>query len=157
VEGQKPRIFSVIPALMTVPLSFSVTLLGPTLLKVAVGASILVIGLAATALVTARRRAWKIPRVVTTREGITATDVHGQVRSAPWSGVGTPSLLRRKVGRDQVVKLEWTDPAGERISLDLGDTMDLVKVRRAITAHAPSTLDLRSDAKFAYDEEDADD
>lgn len=157
MEGQKPRIFSVIPALMTVPLSFSVTLLGPALLRVAVGASIVVVGVAATALVTARRRAWKVPRVVTTREGIAVTDIHGQVRSAPWSDVGSPSLLQRTVRGDQLLRLEWTDPAGERISLDRGDTMDLVKVRRAITAHAPSTLDLRSDAKRAYDEEDADD
>lgn len=156
VEGHRPHMPPFVPALFALPMSISMSLVGPIIVRLAVGISVIIVGLTATAIITARRRAWKIPRVVTTSEGVTVTDIHGEVRSAQWSDVRSPSLLRQKVGRDEVVQLEWTTPAGEHVALNLGDTMDLVEVRHAITARAPSTLELRSEAKFAYDEEGSD-
>ncbi len=158
VEGKRPSRRVLVSALLAVTYGgfacFSV--LGHTVAAGAVAVAIVVAGVAVTAMLAIRRRAWKIPRVVTTREGIAVTDIHGQVQSAPWSDVGSPSLLRQKVATSEVLQLAWTDPAVERIRLNLGDTMDLVDVRHAITARAPRTLKLRAEAALAYDEEDSD-
>lgn len=156
VEGNRSWKPAHVAVLLALPYSsFAFSVLGHTVVAGAVAIAIALAGVVAAVMIAARRRALKVPRVVTTTEGLAVTDIRGQVRSAPWSDVGSLSLLRQKSARGEVVQLAWSTMAGEHITLDLGDTIDLVDVRHAITHRAPSTLELRSEAKLAYDEEDS--
>jgi hypothetical protein len=138
--------------MMGIPLSgFVFSVLGHTIVSAGVALAVLGSVIIAGRLLTARRRGWKVPRLVTNVEGLSVTDVTGHVRDVAWADFRSPSLRWLKVGPDKVVQLQWTDPAGLPISLNLGDTMDLVEVRRAIVTGAPENMELQGDPGRAAD------
>jgi hypothetical protein len=153
VEGHKQPSIARAPAiLMSVCWSgFLFSVLGRTLLAGVISLAAVAVTIGATFVLTARRRAWKVPRLVASSEGLRVTDVTGRTTAVTWTGLGSPSLRTKKEGRDKAQLLEWTNASGARFSLNLGDTMDIVEARRAILAHAPLNLERVEDARHAYD------
>jgi hypothetical protein len=89
--------------------------------------------------------AWRAPTVTVDREGMAVFDVEGVAHSATWSEFGDLSTL----SEDKVVHLTWVTPEGVHMTVNLGDTIDLWDLRRAITSRAPKTTTLHFGAHEA--------
>jgi hypothetical protein len=92
-----------------------------------------------------KRIAWLAPTVTVDREGMAVSDVEGVAHSATWSELGGLSTL----SEDKVVHLTWVTPEGVYMTVNLGDTIDLWDLRRAITNRAPNTTTLHFGAHEA--------
>lgn len=153
VEGHKQPSIARSPAiLMSVIWSgFLFSVLGRTILAGAVAVAAVAMTIGATFILTAGRRAWKVPRLVATAEGLSVTDITGRTSVVTWTGFGSPSLRMEEVGRNKVQVLEWTNASGERVSLNLGDTTDVAQVREAIVMRAPESMELQGGPRRAAD------
>lgn len=92
--------------------------------------------------------AWRAPTVTVDREGMTLSDVDGVARSATWEELGNLSTLSS--GKE--VHLTWVTPEDEQVTVNLGDTIGVWDLRRAITALAPTTMTVHLGAYESHDD-----
>ena len=151
VEGHKQPSIAHSPAiLMSVIWSgFLFSVLGRTVLAGVISLAAVALTIGGAFILTARRRAWKVPRLVATAEGLTVIDVTGDVHRVLWTNFRDARLDSRRVGRDQDLQLGWTAPGGERVVLSLGDTIEEDEVTRAIRERAPAGTEVSGMAHVA--------
>jgi hypothetical protein len=110
-------------------------------------AVIIVVG----ALVVHRPRGWRPPRLAATTEGLTVTDVIGVARTVAWADMGRPRLTQRAARYGRELRLEWTEPSGERQIAVLGDTVEIIDVYDTIRTCAPPAIAQQLHAKPPYE------
>ena len=87
------------------------------------------------------------PEVTAGAEGLNATDVHGITRTTTWSDAGDLYVGWYTTRRVRELYLTWIEPSGTHIVVNLGDSMDLMDVRRTLLARAPEGVNVRLGAR----------
>jgi hypothetical protein len=125
---------------------FVVALISDASMTAIVGAGIcLLIAFAARVwFIAVRVPRWKRPDVVVNGENLVITDVTGATRTVAWSDMTQVSLKLVTVGMTDELHLEWTTAVDVGADVNLGDTLDPIKVRDALAVHAPVSVDMHA-------------
>ncbi len=97
-----------------------------------------------------RRTPWSAPIVVVNREGMTVTDVAPMTSTGTWAELGKLRARSYERGGTVEIHLSWVTPGGRYVTANLGDTIDLTELRRAILTQAPPSMTFRLGARGAY-------
>jgi hypothetical protein len=89
-----------------------------------------------------KRISWSAPEVTVDREGMAMSDVDGVAHSATWSELGDFCTLSIDTMYGKEVHLTWVTPENVHVTANLGDSINLWDLRRAITSRAPKTMTL---------------
>ena len=89
------------------------------------------------------------PEITASAEGLSATDVHGITRTATWSSIDNLYLGWYSNRRVRELYLTWIEPSGTHVVVNLGDSLDLMDVRRTVLARAPEGVSFRLGAPRA--------
>jgi hypothetical protein len=90
------------------------------------------------------------PEVTVSAEGLSAIDAHGITRTATWSDVGNLFIGWYSNRRVRELYVTWIEPSGTHVVVNLGDSLDLMDVRRTLLARAPEGVNLRLGAQREY-------